>query len=58
MLSNSQLQQGLIREEKHEGSDPPYWKTAKFKELCPKIVDVVLPVIDPLVEEYDKQHPS
>jgi hypothetical protein len=49
------IAQGLIREEKHEGRDSTYWKTSKLNALCPKILKYQLPIIDPLVEEYDKQ---
>jgi len=52
------VNKGLLTEEKHEGRDSTYWKTAKLYAICPQIVDVVLPEIDSLVEEYDRQHPS
>jgi hypothetical protein len=52
------VNQGLLTEEKHEVRDSTYWKTAKLNALCSQIVDVILPGIDSLVEEYDKQHPS
>jgi hypothetical protein len=29
-------------------------RTDKLKALCPEILRVMLPVIDPLVEEYDR----
>jgi hypothetical protein len=35
-----------------------YCKSPKLHALCPQIVQVILPVIDPLVEEFDRQHPS
>jgi hypothetical protein len=35
-----------------------YWKSPKLHPLCPQIVQVILPGIDSLVEEYDRQHPS
>jgi hypothetical protein len=47
---NSTLSQGLLERE-----ETTYWKTSKLKELCPKILAYDLPVIDPLVDEYDKQ---
>lgn len=49
------IAQGLIREEEHEGRDSTYWKTSKLEALCPKILKYILPIIDPLVEEYDRQ---
>jgi hypothetical protein len=52
------IAQGLIREEEHEGRDSTYWKTSKLKALCPKILKFILPIIDPLVEEYDRQQPN
>jgi glutamyl-tRNA(Gln) amidotransferase subunit E len=52
------IAQGLFREEEHEGRDSTYWKTSKFKALCPKILKFILPIIDPLVEEYDRQQPN
>jgi len=47
---DSLLSQGLL-----ERKETTYWKTSKLKELCPKILAYDLPVIDPLVDEYDKQ---
>jgi hypothetical protein len=53
----SLIKQGMLTEEKRGGLDY-YWKTPKLFALCPQIVQVILPVIDPLLEEYDRQHPS
>lgn len=54
---NSLINQGMFTEEERGGLDY-YWKTTKLHNLCPQIVQVHLPSIDFLVEEYDKQHPS
>jgi len=35
-----------------------YWKSPKPHAFCPQIVQVILPGIDSLVEEYDREHPS
>lgn len=51
------IKQGMLTEEKRGGLDY-YWKTPKLYALCPQIVQVILPVIDPLAEEYDRQYPS
>gem|GEM_PF-1802393 len=32
-----------------------YWKSPKPHAFCPQIVQVILPGIDSLVEEYDRQ---
>jgi hypothetical protein len=48
---NSLISQSLLKRE-----EATYWKTSKLKELCPKILAFVLPGIDYLVDEYDKQH--
>lgn len=55
---NSLVNQGLLSEEKHEGRDSEYWKTTKLYALCPQIISVELPIIDSLVEEYDRLHPT
>jgi hypothetical protein len=47
----------MFTEEKRGGLEY-YYKTAKLYALCPQIVDVILPGIDSLVEQYDRQHPS
>jgi glutamyl-tRNA(Gln) amidotransferase subunit E len=57
-VSTELIAQGLFREEEHEGRDSTYWKTSKLKALCPKILNFILPIIDPLVEEYDRQQPT
>jgi uncharacterized protein YqeY len=57
-VSTELIAQGLFREEEHEGRDSTYWKTSKLKALCPKILKFILPIIDPLVEEYDRQQPT
>ena len=54
---DSLIKQGMLREEELGGLDY-YWKSPKLHALYPQIVQVILPVIDPLVEEYDRQHPS
>jgi hypothetical protein len=46
----------LLLKEEYPGRDPTYWRTQKLKELCPKITDFDLPVIDPLVDDYERQH--
>ena len=35
-----------------------YWKSPKPHAFCPQIVQVILPGIDYLLEEYDREHPS
>lgn len=55
---NCLVKQGLLREEKHEGRDPEYWKTAKLYALCTEIVKYDLPEIQNMAEEYDRRHPS
>jgi hypothetical protein len=50
------VNQGLLTEEKHEGLDSTYWKTAKLHALCPEIVRYHLPGIQDMVEQYDRQH--
>jgi hypothetical protein len=57
-VSAELIAQGLFREEEHEGRDPAYWKTSKLKALCPKILKFILPIIDPVVKEYDRQQPN
>jgi hypothetical protein len=52
------IAQGLFRKEEHEGRDSTYWKTSKLKALCPKTLQYILPIIDPFVDEYDRQHPN
>jgi glutamyl-tRNA(Gln) amidotransferase subunit E len=52
------IAQDLFIEEEHEGRDSTYWKTSKLKDLCPKVLKFILPIIDPLVEEYDRQQPK
>lgn len=54
---NCLVNQGLLKEKKHEGHDSEYLKTTKLYALCPDIVKYDLPVIKDLVEEYDKHHP-
>jgi hypothetical protein len=51
------VRQGMFTEEKRGGLEY-YYKTVKLYALCPQIVDVILPGIDSLVEQYDRQHPS
>ena len=50
------VSQGLLNKQKQQGRDSIYWRTDKLKELCPDIIRVQLPVIDSLVDEYDRQH--
>jgi hypothetical protein len=51
---DSLVKQGLLeREEKP--NEAIYLRTSKLKELCSKILAYNLPVIDALVEEYNKQ---
>ena len=46
----------LTRELESDGKSYYYLKTSKLKALCPKISKVILPVIDFLVEQYEKEH--
>jgi len=50
------VNRGALREEKHHGQDFAYWRTDRLKALCPEIMRVMLPVIDRIVDEYDRQH--
>ena len=52
---DSLVNQALFKEEREEGRHSVYLRTDKLKALCPEILRVILPVIDPLVEEYDRQ---
>jgi hypothetical protein len=44
------------KEEQVPGSGTTYWKTKKLKEICPKILEFQLPVIDAIVDDYDNHH--
>jgi hypothetical protein len=52
---DSLVNQALFKEEREEGRHSVYLRTDKLKALCPEILRVILPVIDPLVEEYDRR---
>jgi hypothetical protein len=52
---DSLVNQALFKEEREEGRHSVYLRTDKLKALCPEILRVILPVIDSLVEEYDRQ---
>jgi hypothetical protein len=54
---DSLIKQGMLTEGERGGLDY-YWKSPKLHALCSQIVQVILPGIDSLVEEYDRQHPS
>jgi hypothetical protein len=52
---DSLVNQALFKEEREEGRHSVYLRTDKLKALCPEILRIILPVIDPLVEEYDRR---
>jgi hypothetical protein len=53
---NCLVSRGLLSEEKHAGKDSTYWRTDKLNDLCPEILKYTLPVIDGMIDEYDRQH--
>jgi predicted transcriptional regulator len=55
-IINCLVGRGLLVEENHDGEDSTYWRTDKLKTLCPEILKYTLPVIDPIVDEYDSRH--
>jgi hypothetical protein len=48
------VSRGLLEREEKPDREPTYWRTQKLRELCPKILASDLPVIDSLVDDYDK----
>jgi hypothetical protein len=47
--------QGLLTKEEQQRRDSTYLRTPKLNEICPQIVKFALPVIQPMVEEYDRR---
>jgi hypothetical protein len=47
---------GLLKKEESPDRNPTYWKTQKCKDLCPRILEFELPIIDRLVDDYDRDH--
>lgn len=49
------VREGLLTKEKQQRRDSTYLRTPKLNEICPQIVKFALPVIQPMVEEYDQR---
>ena len=49
------VRQGLLTKEKQQRRDSTYLRSPKLNEICPQIVKFALPVIQPMVEEYDRR---
>jgi hypothetical protein len=56
VVLNNLVSRGLLEREEKPDREPTYWRTQKLKDLCPKIMASDLPVIDRLVDDYDKEH--
>jgi hypothetical protein len=48
----------FVKEENNPQLGTTYWRTDKLKDLCPTVLQFQFPVIDSLVDVYDKQHES
>ena len=52
---NSLIDYGLLKKVENP-KETTYQRTSKLKALCPEILKSNFPVIDRLIEEYDKRH--